>query len=92
MSKLEKVSVSTVLAVVLLLFPFLEAVENFDTRFQATGVVVFFNPAMVLAVVGGSAYYHAKEEFTDHVRLIISSLGFPSILFTLISTSRIAFG
>jgi hypothetical protein len=88
----EKILVSAFIAGVLLLFPFLESIENFSDRKQNAGIVAYFAPCVCLSILGISVYFHAKEEFKDHVRFIISALGFPSLIYTLISASRIAFG
>ncbi|WP_299205720.1 hypothetical protein [uncultured Tateyamaria sp.] len=85
----EKILVSLGSALFVFIGYILEACAGFGTNFQNLGAVALAPFATVVVVTVFSCYYHWKEKFEDHFRLILSSAGFPAFLVGIQGLSKV---
>ena len=67
----------------------MKSFSEFTEAYTNSGMVALTPYLTVLFVTTLSAYYHHKEKFTDHFRLIISCMGLPAFLAGLQGLSEI---
>ena len=79
-SKTEKFFVSVFTSVFVFLGYALEAANGHEVAYANHGWVAFSPYSIVCFVTLGSVYYHLRETFEDHMRLIISCAGLPAFL------------
>lgn len=86
--KLEKTFVSIVTSFFVFLVFILEAFSSYKSNYSELGLTATTPFATVFFVTLGSWYYHNREDFDDHFRLILSCAGFPAFLVGLQGLSR----
>jgi hypothetical protein len=66
----------------------LESVSKFSAAYENVGAPALTPYLTVLFVTIMSTYYHHREKFTDHFRLIVSCMGLPAFIVGLQGLSR----
>jgi hypothetical protein len=69
-----------------------ESASQFSAAYDNAGMTAFVPFLFVALIAVISTYYHSRESFTDHFRLMISCAGFPALIVGIQGISKLTGG